>query len=689
MPEQDIGIKAQNMPTMSGAVGQQTEPSDLQEDYSEVLQNITDNLKRMRYYRRQYDERRSYFYEQYVGRRDQRYFPDNLTPRSNIFIPYPLSNIETVVSRVHDAYFTVEDWFEVKGRSELDDQNADNMQATMCYELRKAQLINQLEVLVRNISMYGHAGIKVDWDWGFETVNVPVQVPVPDPVTGQPAIDPMTGTPITQTSIQTVDMPKACPKFTAIDIYDLLVDPDGHQVAQLTEKTWRQIKDEYKKNPDLYFPEGFEQLSNRLASEKDPDNIIVRMAEYWNENDNTWATLTFGEDYEAVSWKDLRASFRNATYSPYKMRFFAGAPILLWYGKNPFAHKRAPILRTSFVKLPNEEFGLGEIEIISDLSEAINKFANMIADNWNLGINHRYAYDINVDIDHESLNNFNVPGGKVGVGGDPNKAIAPLPFFTPPAGDYQILDLFRGVLEMAAGISDFYSKGVGSPQGNRTSTGIAQVISESNYRLRLFIRNLELDILQPLLEMSCSLIQQYLPDAINQMIAKSPDVGIPAPLNRQPQELYGNFAFDIVAANYATNKAVRQRNLMALANILAQSPYINQYEGTKELLRAFDLRDISKLLKSEQQVQMEQQAQMQQQMQMMAVQNQLETQQKVAVAAEQAKHAPAGGKEGRPPKHQHEGKIPGGNLSSEQRSFAQNNGANALGLGSMGEMPGG
>ena len=84
------------------------------------MQRAEANLLRMLYFRRQYDQRRSFFYRQYVGQQDIRKFPDNLTPRSNTFVPYPLSNVETIVSRVQDAFFSFEPWFECRGRSQAD-----------------------------------------------------------------------------------------------------------------------------------------------------------------------------------------------------------------------------------------------------------------------------------------------------------------------------------------------------------------------------------------------------------------------------------------------------------------------------------------------------------------------------------------------------------------------------------------
>src|SRR5205814_2361762 len=68
----------------------------------DILQRTLNDLRRMRYFRRQYDQRRALFYRQYLAQRDTKYFPDNITPRANTFIPYALSNVETTVSRVLD-----------------------------------------------------------------------------------------------------------------------------------------------------------------------------------------------------------------------------------------------------------------------------------------------------------------------------------------------------------------------------------------------------------------------------------------------------------------------------------------------------------------------------------------------------------------------------------------------------------
>lgn len=675
---------------------------------ADITNKAISHLRRMRYFRKQYDQRRAYFYRQYLGQRDQRFYPDNITPRSNTFVPYPLANVETIVSRTLDAYFSYEDWFEVKGRSAADEPAAEKMQVALLRLLKRAEFVKHFEALVRNIIIYGHAALKVDWDWDYDTVTYAEPIPAIGPDGNPivvPAMDPNTGQPVMQPVIlghrpAQKQVPRNRPRFLAIDVYDLLVDPDGGIVAHLTERTLGQMVREQTislqaaaedpaKQP-LYLPEAFDMLVKRVSENvrppENPMDTVIRLAEVWDEYAQTQSILTYGEDAEAISWKDLRASYRAAGYSPFKRNVYAGVPLLLYHGPIPFMHKKCPIVMSNFIRLPNEIFGLGAIEIISDLTEGMNKFVNMITDNWNLGINHRYAYDTNADIDHEALNSFNTPGGKVPVVGDPSRVIMPLPFFTPAAGDYQILEVYKMMVENASGVSDFYSKGMGSPTNNKTATGINSVMNESNFRFKMFIRNLELEILQPVLTMCASMIQQYISDPMEfEITGEFPTIKKWVTL--RPEELIGTLDFDLVAANYASNRVIRQRNLLALFNLASQSPFLNQYEALKELFKAFEVRNTNKLLFTPPQVQMMQLAQQKQEVEMMLLQSMADTESKARIA--QAKPQPQGqGKDGRPRKAQFEGKIPGAGLSSHIKDFAQNMGATAFGLEGLGTNPG-
>lgn len=668
----------------------------------DTLKNRTlGDLRRMLDYRRQYDAKRSLFYRQYVGQRDAQKFPDNVTQRSNTFVPYPLSNVETIVSRVSDAFFSFSPWFECSAYSSDDDHAAEAMGLVLRKKLHECGFMNAFEQYTRNVAIYGHAGLKVDWNWDYKTITKPAAQYLLDPHTQQPIINPATNQPIIRGFVpQTTTVPMACPKITPIDIYDLLIDPDGMVVAQLSEKQLGCMKREQQAHlqatgNNLWFPDALAELDAKVQSayqgKGDPDIVLIRFAEVWNRYDNTMTVVTFGEDADAIGWKDQRAAYRATSYSSFRLPVWSGSGDVLWSGDNPFAHKRIPILYTSYIKLPNELYGLGAIETASDLTESLNKFVNMITDNWNLGINRRYAYDENADIDHEALNQFNVPGGKVAVSGNPNEVISPLPLFTPSAGDYQILDLYRGMIELSSGISDFYGKGVGSSGGNRTATGISSVINESNFRFKLFIRNLEVDVLTPMLEMCASMCQQFLTDAQEVQITKQPAPDFPKWQMVSPEELIGNFTFSLVAANYATNKAVRQRNLMSFMQIAQQTPYWRQGEGLREIGKVLEIRNINDLIKSDQEVQQEQEAEQQHEMQMALLQKVVDVEGKTAVAqarhsdSQAASHGQTKKKEGRPTKVQHEGAVPGTTEIGVQRSLGQQSGANAMGLSGLNE----
>src|SRR5271165_2282760 len=115
-----------------------------------LTQWVLDCLQRLRNFRRPYDQRRAYYYRQYIGQRDRRLYPDNLTPRSNTFVPYASSNVETVVSRVSDAFFSLDPPIEARAKGGSEDSSV-KMQLVLLDCLRRAKWIYNLEMLVRDI----------------------------------------------------------------------------------------------------------------------------------------------------------------------------------------------------------------------------------------------------------------------------------------------------------------------------------------------------------------------------------------------------------------------------------------------------------------------------------------------------------------------------------------------------------
>ena len=100
----------------------------------------------------------------------------------------------------------------------------------------------------------------------------------------------------------------------------------------------------------------------------------------------------------------------------------------------------------------------------------------------------------------------------------------------------------------------------------------------------------------------------------------------------QPEELIGTLDFDLVAANYASNRVIRQRNLLALFNLASQSPFCNQYESLKELYKAFEVRNINKLLFTPPQVQQQQMMEQEKNIKMMMLEAMMDTEGKARLS---------------------------------------------------------
>src|SRR5215472_18062535 len=89
------------------------------------------------------------------------------------------------------------------------------------------------------------------------------------------------------------------PRFTTVDIYDFLMDPDGGIYAQLTERTLGQMLREQQSSLEaalqdpskkpLYDQQALMQLVRRISdsvpptANTKPEEVVIRLAEVWNE----------------------------------------------------------------------------------------------------------------------------------------------------------------------------------------------------------------------------------------------------------------------------------------------------------------------------------------------------------------------------------------------------------------------
>lgn len=648
------------------------------------LQEAQQIIERMRNFRRPYDSRRDALYSQLIGYAPRRTFPDKKTPRSNVFVPYPFANFDQVRAVIMEALFMTDPPFECLPRGLKDSDSSLAMQRVLeLMVLQKGKLRRVMNEFVGGLSVYGFYSMYCGWDWDYDTVPDWEVRPAVNP-DGSFVLDMATGQPRLQRVPVRRKVPRNRPLYETIDIYDLLIDPDRTHIARLFDKTLPQMLREQEMaqaaGQTLYADDALATLIDYLKDKPDGETTLIHIAELWDVINNQVTLLTAPNDQEVLSYKDHRFANRSASVSMWRRTTCDKEPILLSpKTDNPFLHCKVPILYANYTKLPGEVFGMGVIEPVASMVEHLNNMVRAIEDNWNMGVNTRYAIDLDRNIDLEGLQLANVPGGLVGVYGNVNDVMKELPTHTPTAGDYSILPLFQQMIETGSGQSDFYSRGVGTPQGNETATGITSVIAQASKRLVGVVQQIEEDIVEPILQITASNIQQYITDEIEVRITDEMPA-IPKIqsefLQIAPADLAGSFDFRLMGSLYMENRMVQQANALKLAEVLAGSPYVKHPQAEWELMRLFRIPYPNRLLKTEEEVQQEQLMLLQQQLGVAALQQQMGL---IPDAREQAANGKGGGG-----KTRQYAKPETNPATSTTRSAGQQSGLNALGLEGLG-----
>jgi len=593
-------------------------------------------VQRLLDFRRPYEKLWSQLYRHLVGKPGAiRTYPDG-SPRSNIFAQIPFANVNFVRNTVNEALFSVDPPFETLPAGARDEEAARKMQLVLDkLALRDARLRHVFNEFLGGLGTYGMYALDVGWDWDADLVydeedqpvtpdeTTPPELIGQDPQTGEPlVINPLTGEPLMQRVKVLKPVPRSRPKFTALDIFDIAIDPDGAYVAKFFDKTVPQMERENQiaqaAGMELYNAGALARLREEVFKDGDMEgtrNALVRICELWNAVDGTFDLFTSAADVTALSFKDERYSYRSANYSRYQRSVASVQKTLLATGYNPYAHCKVPILYTHYTKLPGEAVGVGVIEPNFNATEIFSAALSMIMDNWNTGVNQRFFYDATRDIDLGDLQNVNSPKALVGVFGNPNDVMAEIPTRPPDPGSYNILTILKQLIEQAANISDAYQRGGGVTAGNKTASGISAVIQQANKGMSQLVLQICEDILQPLLKMSAANIQQFGSDEIEVRITdEAPSI---PKVNSQfltisKAELAGNFDFRITGAAYMENRFVIQNNSRMLFETVAKTgpEWLKLDTAYEELFKIHRIPYAHRYIRTAEEVELEKQRQM-------------------------------------------------------------------------------
>lgn len=578
----------------------------LRQEVKSPKERVAELISRFNYadsFRQQYEQRAIENYKMYVGYRPK--LAKDKTGRSNLHIPLAYEMIDTLRSRIHQAFVKTRpyvDFTAVPSSSHLG-YFADPQQlefAEQQAKLAAANVDTQLEKNDWEVVFYNYltsllifpAGI-LSVGWRYEQKRVRRRVPV---TTG--LMYDALGQLVPRIEMQLIEQLETAfddNEVINVDFGDFWIDPKGTNIdnarfcyqremvtrGQLEDllmilaesrsgDVFRLNWDELKNASDAWATEGrFERMS-AVGVSVDSDS-------------GDWAEgVKRGELYELLHyWEDDRhAIIVNRTQ-------------LAFDGMNPYwRHSKKPFVFQSWEPLPNEPYGLSAMDIIRHLNDELNTNRNQRIDNVSFVLNRMWKVRRSADIDESEL--ISRPHGIIHV--DSPDDVTDLSMSDVTASSYNDESIIRRDAENALGAPALV-RGAGGPEAQ---TATEATIKNTSAGIRFDVKIALFDALglKRLAELMDLNNQQFI--TMPRAVKVFGEDEAMAWKVIQPDQIIGEHEYrpGSSAVDPATNKEVRRAQLtQALEVVLkAQIPFIDLYELIKAWLETFDIRGAERIL---------------------------------------------------------------------------------------------
>jgi len=489
-----------------------------------------------------------------------------------------------------------------------DIEAAAHMEERLSWAFDQCDLYVQLQATYRSALKYGTGVLKVypgrrdGWRMGQEPIFTETTREFLEPVLG-PAGEQMLdldGVALTETRTETEQVPtgemrQVRERFTyyqgpfaeAIDIEDFWPAPEASSISDaryVLHRVWRDesyIRDKLSDGTyrlpagmelgDLWEREDSPAMARQgevgLSQEPDPNRQAVEVWEFWTDD-------------ELMTVLNRRLVVRVAP--------------------NPFSHGQKPFVRVLDHFQEHEFWGVGELEPIIGIQDAINQLWNSRIENVRLVLQRVFVVNPANLYDLRDLR-FG-PGTAIRVQGDdadPRKVIYPLDMPDVTSSAYAevqaLIDMVERVLAVSA-----YQAGTDSPTLNQTATGVALITEQGNSRFALKVKMGELTGVVPLTRQFAGLLQQFSPAEL--IVRREGAEGGYEFTQLRAEDIAGAFDFDIETGSSAQTESIRKEQAAGLFNMLAGRtdaqglPLVNDRELLKDLLRAWGKKDVDRIL---------------------------------------------------------------------------------------------
>ena len=469
--------------------------------------------------------------------------------RANLFIPYAYSIVETIYPRMLSSKPKIFAY----PREKQDIIKAKLVEKVIDWEWYMINADQVVRDWVKQALIYGTGIVKIFWDYNENK----------------------------QTDK---------PEIINVDLFDFYIDPHSNTVKNskyVIHRCWRDLES-LKKDENYKLPlelVGIQQELNEFQTQRDAitnqnkqktgESKMVELHEYWG---------SFDINGDGIDKECLLVMADN--------KYIVRAE------ENPFKHKQKPFVEMADIKIPQEFWGLGEIESVLSLQYELNDTRNQRMDNVTQILSNRPIVSRQAGVENYEVENWT--NGKVlFVNGHPEAAVG---YNRPPdvtGSAYNEETMIKGDLTLVSGINDLApmvaGKNVRALQ-QTTATGAELQAEEANSRFRAKLLNLE-DALSQVGKLLVELNKQYWNE---EKVIRIIGEGSVEFMNVKPEDISGEYDIIIQAgASQSQSRQVRRNEALELFQTLApiaQVAGINVQALIKNVLDTYEIANAEEIL---------------------------------------------------------------------------------------------
>ena len=547
--------------------------------------------------------------------------------RSKRYIPVTQQAVEAVAAHLTQGVMPYDEWFQIYGRTPLDDTKAKAVQSLLMWQHQQIGFRTKFAQLVKYACIFGNVPYCVNWE--ERTQVVPDQDAFVSQMYEAGKVSTAMGEPMPNPDLAAMPMKEQRvydgPTLEVGNIFDFVVDrhPNDPDHAPRCMRTFKSkaylLEMQNKEGYSIY--EGVEDLNEDSGHNETSDGLkreVYRLEGFVEQPRGQVELLQFEGDLELPGPDGVPTIFKN------HILVIANRTKVIRFEPSPFAHGKPSWNMFVLYPEPGEVYGRGIIEPALGLQDVINVRANQVIEANTLVINPMFevvqdgVFDVN-----EWLS---APGALAVVAQKGN--ITPIQQIPQAALGFQEVGFMMSQHNQSTGAQASFT----SEAYQKSATEVAAQSGMTQSRNAETIKHIEYNCLTKIVNMQMQLDQQLMDEAVWIRVVGDPQSQTifdpvsgqpitqqaPVQLKVSPQDIEGDFDCYAVGASNVANSQQQMSQTIQLMSVIAQSPgaqVIKWNELTKTLFDLARVRDSWKFIKTDQEIQLEQQQQLQQQQQ--------------------------------------------------------------------------